>query len=153
MRSYIHSVQLRVLYGDTDSGGVVYNANYLRYFEFGRTEFMRERVCTYREIEQSGFLLPVTETWIRYKAPAHYDDLLTIETMVAELTKMSCTFAYKVVREEPGLERPKLLAKGYTVHAAVDRSGKLMRLPIDITSKIADFVNPDTPAQRLRDKK
>ena len=152
MRSYIHQEQIRVLYGDTDSGGVVYNANYLRYFEMGRTEFMRQRVCSYREIEQTGILLPVTETWIRYKAPAYYDDLLTVETMVAELTKMSCTFAYRVMREENNREQPKLLAKGYTVHAAVNHLGKLVHLPIEITSKIADYVNPDTSKQRIRAK-
>ena len=66
--------KIRVLYGDTDAGGVVYNANYLRYFEFGRTEMMRERVCSYREIEELGFILPVTECWARYKAPAFYDE-------------------------------------------------------------------------------
>ncbi len=75
--------KIRVLYGDTDAGGVVYNANYLRYFEFGRTEMMRERVCSYREIEELGFILPVTECWARYKAPAFYDDLLTVETEVS----------------------------------------------------------------------
>ena len=59
--SHIHRTTCRVLYGDTDAGGVVYNANYLRYFEIGRTELMREWVCSYREIEQQGIVLPVTE--------------------------------------------------------------------------------------------
>lgn len=87
MDKLIHRSQHRVLYGDTDAAAVVYNANYLRYFELGRTEFMRDRVCTYREIEQLGIILPVTECHIRFKAPARYDDLLIIETFLTELKK------------------------------------------------------------------
>lgn len=131
--------QLRVLYGDTDAGGVVYNANYLRYFEFGRTEMMRERVCSYREIEELGFVLPVTECWARYKAPAFYDDLLTVETEVTELSKLKCKFSYRILRESADAPKPKLLVKGYTVHAAVTREGKLTRLPEEIINKIKSF--------------
>lgn len=132
----IFSVKQRVLYGDTDSGGVVYNANYLRYFEIGRTELMREWVCSYSDIEKLGFILPVTESFTRFKAPAHYDDLITIETSLAEVRKVSCRFAYRICREEPGKDRPKLLVKGYTVHASVDQEGKLTQLPEDILSKL-----------------
>lgn len=131
--------QIRVLYGDTDAGGVVYNANYLRYFEFGRTEMMREWVCSYREIEELGFILPVTECWARYKAPAFYDDLLTIETEVAELSRLKCRFSYRILRESQENPKPKLLVKGYTVHAAVTREGKLTRLPEEIINKIKTF--------------
>lgn len=130
---------IRVLYGDTDAGGVVYNANYLRYFEYGRTEMMRERVCSYREIEELGFILPVTECWARYKAPAFYDDLLTIETEVAELSKLKCKFSYRIFREMAAETKPKLLVKGYTVHAAITREGKLTRLPEEILNKIKSF--------------
>jgi acyl-CoA thioester hydrolase len=131
--------QIRVLYGDTDAGGVVYNANYLRYFEFGRTEMMRERVCSYREIEELGFILPVTECWARYKAPAFYDDLLTVETEITELSKLKCKFSYRIFRESEAGSKPKLLVKGYTVHAAVTRDGKLTRLPEEIIKKIETF--------------
>ena len=136
MLKYIFKTTVRVLYGDTDAGGVVYNANYLRYFEIGRTELMREQVCSYSEIEKLGFFLPVTECWARYKAPAFYDDLLTVETAVAEVSGLKCKFAYRVVRQEKNTERPKLLVKGYTVHAAITREGKLTRLPEEILNKI-----------------
>ncbi|MDX9835043.1 MAG: acyl-CoA thioesterase, partial [Desulfobulbus sp.] len=66
----IFTVSYRVIYGDTDAAGVVYNANYLRYFEIGRTEMMRAWVLPYSAIEQLGFVLPVTETYLRFKAPA-----------------------------------------------------------------------------------
>ena len=136
MLKHIFKTTVRVLYGDTDAGGVVYNANYLRYFEIGRTELMREQVCSYSEIEKLGFMLPVTECWARYKAPAFYDDLLTVETTVAEVSRLKCKFAYRVLRQEKNADRPKLLAKGYTVHAAITREGKLTRLPDDILNKI-----------------
>jgi acyl-CoA thioester hydrolase len=136
----IHRVTCRVLYGDTDAGGVVYNANYLRYFEIGRTEFMREWVCSYRDIEKLGLILPVTECYTRFKAPAFYDDLLTIETSLTELKNISCRFCYKITREEAGQPRPKLLVKGYTVHASVNRNGRLTSLPDDIIEKLQGLV-------------
>ena len=121
----------RVIYGDTDAAAVVYNANYLRFFEIGRTELMREKVCSYREIEALGILLPVTECHIRYKAFACYDDLLIIETKLIELKKVSCKFSYRILRENKDSEKEQLIAKGYTVHAAVGRDGKLTQLPQD----------------------
>ena len=138
MSEHIHSSRVRVLYGDTDAGGVVYNANYLRYFEYGRTELMRDWVCAYSDIEKMGFVLPVTECWTRFKAPALYDDLLTIETEIRELTRLKCAFNYRIYRGGDNGKR-RLLVKGYTVHVAVDRTGKLTRLPPDIINKISPF--------------
>jgi len=135
----VHRTTIRVLYGDTDAGGVVYNANYLRYFERGRTELMREWVCTYREIEELGFILPVTECWSRFKSPAFYDDLLIVETEVSELSRLKCRFSYRILRDDGNGSKPKLLVKGYTVHAAVTREGKLTRLPEEILQKMAGF--------------
>jgi len=141
VQEHIFKAKVRVLYGDTDAGGVVYNANFLRYFEIGRTELMREYVCSYSEIEKLGFVLPVIECWARYKAPAFYDDLLTVETTVAEVTDLKCKFAYRVVRQGKNTDRPKLLVKGYTVHAAVTKKGKLTRLPDEIIEKITQLTS------------
>jgi len=127
------------LYGDTDAGGVVYNANYLRYFEIGRTELMREWICSYSDIEKLGFVLPVIECWSRFKAPAVYDDLLIIETTITEVSKLKCKFSYRILRKEEGHDRLKLLVKGYTVHAAITKEGKLTRLPEEIIQKISEF--------------
>ena len=125
----VHTTSCRVLYGDTDAAGVVYYANYLRYFERGRTEYMRDLALTsYREIEGQGQVLPVIECYSRYKAPAAYDDLLTIETSLAELKNVSCRFNYRIYRKDGDGSRT-MLAKGYTVHASVDRNGRLTRLP------------------------
>jgi len=133
---YIAKPTIRVLYGDTDAAGIVYNANFLRYFEIGRGELMRKRICSYKEIERLGFVLPVVECWVRYKAPAFYDDILTIETMVTEVDNLKCKFTYRVVREEQETERPKLLVRGYSVHASTTKKGKLARLPNEIIEKM-----------------
>ncbi len=136
----IHRTTCRVLYGDTDSGGVVYNANYLRYFEIGRGELMRDWVCSYRDIEKLGLILPVTECYTRFKAPAFYDDLLTIETSLTEVREISCRFCYRISRQEEDNPRPRLLVKGTTVHASVNRAGKLTRLPDDILDRLRQVV-------------
>jgi len=140
----VYNSQYRILYGDTDAGGVVYNANYLRFFELGRSDFMRAYVCSYREIEERGLILPVTECFARYKAPAFYDDLVSIETRASELTRYTCTFNYRVTRQDEGRPRPTLLVKGYTIHAAITRNGKLTRLPNDLQSKLQQL----TPAPK-----
>ena len=77
-----------------------------------------------------GIVLPVTESWVRYKAPAHYDDLITIEGTLAELSSFKSKFTYRVLRDEEG--KQKLLAKGYTIHAPITRDGKLTRLPKEL---------------------
>ena len=134
--TFVFTSQYRVLYGDTDAGGVVYNANYLRYFELGRSELMRAHVCSYKEIEEMGLILPVTEAFARYKAPAFYDDLLTIETSIYELNKYTCRFNYRVTKQDQDRSRPTLVVKGYTIHAAITREGKLVKLPADIMARL-----------------
>ena len=123
-----HRCQCRVLYGDTDAGGVVYYANYLRYFEQGRTELMRELCCTYRDLEGEGLILPVVESYSRYKAPALYDDLLTIRTALVDSQRVSCRFHYAITRESD----QRLLVKGFTIHAVVNRAGRLVKFPNEV---------------------
>ena len=121
----IHRSECRVIYGDTDTGGVVYYGNYLRFFESGRTEILRANGTSYRELEEKGYILPVVECHTRYKASARYDDLLIIETSIHEVKKISCRFNHRIIRADD----QKLLVKGYTVNACVDRQGKLTRFP------------------------
>jgi len=103
---------------------------------------MRAHVCSYRQIEKLGLILPVTETFARYKAPALYDDLLTIETSIAELRKYTCRFNYRITKQNDDRPKPTLVVKGYTIHAAVTRDGKLIRLPEDILAKLQSLVIP-----------
>jgi acyl-CoA thioester hydrolase len=120
-----HRTECRVIYGDTDSGGVVYYGNYLRFFEAGRTEILRAHGASYRELEEKGYILPVVECHTRYKASARYDDLLIIETAVQDVKKMSCRFNHRIIRTDD----QRLLVKGYTIHACVDLQGKLTLFP------------------------
>jgi len=140
MKETAHRTFYRVIYGDTDAAAVVYNANYLRFFEIGRTELMREKVCSYREIEALGILLPVTECFIRYKAFSRYDDLLIIETELVELKKVSCKFSYRILRDNNDSSKEQLIAKGYTIHAAVGRDGKLTRLPPELVPRLQNLL-------------
>jgi acyl-CoA thioester hydrolase len=134
MHGPVHQHRCRVIYGDTDAGGVVYYANYLRYCEAARTEFMRERALSYKEIEEQGFILPVVECQLRYKASARYDDLLRIETCLLEVKPRTCRFNYRIFRESDG----KMLAQGYTVHAIVDLKGRLARFPDKLLAALVE---------------
>lgn len=126
----MHEAQLRVIYGDTDQMGVVYYANYFRFFEAARAEFLRAHGGDYRTMEQEGYFLPVVEASCSYKAPARYDDLLRIPTRIAEATRVTLTFTYSVLRAADA----KLLCTGKTVHACVNKEGKPHRLPEFINS-------------------
>lgn len=123
MRTHHH--QFRVIYGDTDMMGVVYYGNYFRYFEAGRSEFLRAAGLPYGELEEAGFALPVASASAKYHASARYDDLLTLETSVEAIRMGSLRMAYRLVREPDGL----LIATGETVHACVGTSGKVTRIP------------------------
>jgi acyl-CoA thioester hydrolase len=118
--------KLRVIYGDTDQMGVVYYANYFRYFEYARAELFRARGGTYREFERQGFLLPVVEAHAHYRQSARYDDLLVIRTVVRDLRRTSLTFAYELFREGDDFA----LVTGHTVHVCLRKEdGKPVRLP------------------------
>jgi acyl-CoA thioester hydrolase len=83
----------RVIYGDTDQMGVVYYANYLRWFEMGRTELLRQIGATYSSVEEAGFFFPVTEVSCRYHKPARFDDEITVETALTALGRATLDFS------------------------------------------------------------
>lgn len=115
----------RVIYGDTDQMGVVYYANYLRWFERGRSEFLRQIGLPYAAIEEAGFHFPVTEVNCRYAQPARYDDVVQIETELVDLGRASLSFKYLISRESDHCT----LATGSTKHACIDPSGRVRRIP------------------------
>lgn len=134
----IHITQYRVIYGDTDQAGVVYYGNYLRLFEIGRTEFLRKMAnTTYKEIEGEGIVMPVVEAYVRYKSPAHYDDLLNIETAISDLDNFSVTFFYRIVRSG----EDKVIVQGSTKLCAIDKAnGGLTRLPEGLQQALSPLV-------------
>lgn len=120
------STDIRVIYGDTDRMGVVYYANYLRYFEAGRNEFLRAAGARYRDVEREfGVMFPVVEAHLEYRQPARYDDLLRVETSITELRRASLRFDYRIVRTED----ETLLVEGHTFHACINQDLRPTRLP------------------------
>lgn len=116
---------LRVRYAETDTMGVVYYANYLVWFEVGRTDLLRRSGWSYREMEQEGISLPVIEAHCAYRQPARYDDVVEVRTTGQLVSPVRVRFDYEVVRSADGAT----LVTGFTVHATLDQSGKPRRLP------------------------
>lgn len=123
-------ITLRVRYGETDKMGVVYYGRYLDWFEVGRTEFCRKLGIPYSEFEKRGIFMPAVEAWCRYKAPAFYDDLITLKVRVEEVKEYSITFSYRVERDG------KLIALGKTKHCFVNKDGKIIKVPEEFLSII-----------------
>ncbi|MGH7829092.1 MAG: acyl-CoA thioesterase [Candidatus Binatia bacterium] len=127
----------RVIYGDTDQMGVVYYANYLRWFEMGRTEFLRRIEMPYTSVEEMGLRFPVIEVSCHYHKPARFDDLLTIATTLTSLGRASLTFSYRIRRDR----NDPPLATGWTKHACVDQHGEAIRVPADLERVLKESVS------------
>ncbi|MBE3578495.1 MAG: acyl-CoA thioesterase [Caldanaerobacter subterraneus] len=121
---HIWDAEIRVRYGETDKMGIVYYANYLHWFEIGRTEFFRSLGMTYRDLEERDIMLPVIEAHCKYFSSAFYDDLIIIRTRLEFVTGTRIKFLYEVIRKEDG----KLLAQGYTEHPFTDSTRKPINL-------------------------
>ena len=119
--------RVRVRYAETDQMGVVYYANYLVWFETGRTEWFRQTGSSYRDIERGGVSLPVIEAHCEYRQPARYDDEVEIRTRATLLSPARLRFDYDLVRQDS-----TLLAAGHTVHVALKPGGRPCRLPAGV---------------------
>src|SRR5215813_790541 len=118
-----HEVQIRVRYQETDGQARLHHANYFTYFELGRTELLRAAGMSYLQVEEAGYLLVVVEIGCEYFLPAAFDDLLTVRTTVVKAKGARIEHGYEVFRDG------ELLARGRSVVACVDRSGKPKRIP------------------------
>jgi acyl-CoA thioester hydrolase len=116
-------VHIRVRYVETDRMGLLHHANYLVYFEQGRTELLRQSGRSYRDLEDQGYLLVLIKVEVRYRQPARYDDLLTLRTTVTRTTPVRIEHRYEVLRDG------QLLADGSSTLACVDRDGRLQAMP------------------------
>ena len=121
---------IRVIFGDTDQMGVVYYANYLRYFESARAAYWRGLGRSYKDLVSWGVALPVVEAHCHYRKPAYYEDLLAIDVRVSELRAASLRFAYRIVRGND------LLADGNTRHAVTSPDGRPRALPPELRDSI-----------------
>ncbi len=122
----VFEAQLRVRYAETDQMGVVYHSNYIIWFEVGRVELLRQLGFTYRDMEKVDDIhIAVADVHCRFKAPAMYDDLLTIRTRLVNVRGSVLHFGYQIVRAEDG----QMLAEGESVHIVVDSRFQRMHLP------------------------
>ncbi|MBP3953712.1 acyl-CoA thioesterase [Gemmata sp. G18] len=116
-------IQIRVRYAETDRMGLLHHANYLVYFEQARTELLRGRHASYKELEDQGYFLVVAKAEVKFKSPAHYDDVLTIRTTVTRTSAVRLEHKYEVFRDGA------LITEGATTLACVGRDGKLREMP------------------------
>src|SRR5437762_1936594 len=122
-------ISIRVRYAETDRMGLLHHANYLVYFEQGRTELLRSLGHSYKDLEDQGYLLVLTKCEVRYRSPARYDDLLTLRTIVVRTTAVRIDHRYELLRDGT------LLAEGSTTLACVDREGRVQALPKIFTER------------------
>ena len=121
----IVDVEIRVRYAETDQMGVAYYANYLVWFEVGRSEFCRTREFRYVDLEALGYKLVVSDVHCRYRNSARYDETVIVRTRLKGVNKRMITFGYQVLREN----QEEVIAEGETRHICVDSNGKTKSLP------------------------
>lgn len=128
----INVSKIRVIYADTDAMGIVYHTNYIKWFEIGRTELLRDMGIYYAVFESRGFNLPLTKAYCHYLLPARYDQVLLIETEIEYVKRASMKFNCSIWDEK----KENKLVEGYTVHACTNSEGKIVRIPEDVVDLI-----------------
>ncbi len=128
-----HKISIRVRYAETDQMGVVYHGNYAQYFEMGRVEWLRNKGVSYKELENSGVMLPVVSLSMNYRKPAYYDDELTVTTRLGYLGGVKIEFTYEIVNQ-----KGDLLTTAHTVLVFVDMKTKR---PIAVPDYLEKLIN------------
>lgn len=132
--NFSHKTELRVRYGETDQMGYCYYGNYAQYFEVGRVEALRALGMSYKQLEDQGVMLPVSDFSVKYKHPAKYDDALTIETKITEIRGARLAFDY-TIHNEAG----QLIATAHTTLVFVAK--ETMR-PISPPPSFSSIIQP-----------
>ncbi len=129
---YQSSVKIRVRYGETDQMGYVYYGNYAQYFEVGRVEALREIGISYKELEEAGTLLPVSDFEIKYFKPAFYDDEIEVHTRIISIKGARMNFTYKTLNQNGDV-----LNQAKTTLVSIDReTGRPSRCPKILEDKM-----------------
>ena len=126
-------MEISIFYEDTDCGGVVYYANYLKYFERARTELLETLQFPLLKLMEEGYIFTVVQCVIIYRSPARYRDILRIETELTEVTRTVLTFTYRIYEKITG----RLVVDGLTKLVCVGLNGKVKRLPRETVDKLA----------------
>lgn len=127
--------EIRIIFGDTDQMGVVYYANYLRFFESARAAYWRDLGKSYKDLVEWGIALPVVEAHCDYRRPALYEDILVVDVEVSALRGASVKFGYRITRDDT------LIALGYTRHAVIGTDGRPRALPDQLRAAIPRVVD------------
>lgn len=138
-------IHLRVNYSEVDQMGVAYHARYLVWMDMARTEYLRDRGMTYREIEARGYRLVVADLSIRYRSPARYDDLVTVRVWVRRLASRLVTFAYEFENSDGNV----LLATAENDMVSLDDNHRVTVLPREVRALLVE--HPVAPGRRRRD--
>ena len=136
----ITAIEHRVNYSETDQMGLVYHANYVIWLDMARTEHLRGTGVTYKEMEEQGVYLAVTDLQVRYRRAARYDDLVRVRCWVRELASRQVTFGYAV--ERGGAGASELLATAQTSLMALDRKHSPTRIPEHVRELLAPTSDP-----------
>ena len=129
---HTHNISLRIRYGETDQMGVVYHGNYVQYLEMGRIEWLRNLGISYREMEESGIMLPVVSITLNYKKSARYDDLIHVKTQLKKEPSVAIEFDYEITDENGDI-----LTLATTKLAFINmKTNKPMRCPQYILDKL-----------------
>ena len=127
----MHTVEAKIYYEDTDCGNVVYYANYLKYMERGRTEFLADHGFNVSELASQGTVFIVARVEIDYRSSAHLGETIVVQTWIAEMTRASILFAHTMTDKASG----RLIAEAQARIVCVDGSGKIKRIPADMIEK------------------
>ncbi len=130
-KTSLHETTIRIRYKDTDRMGVVYYGNYLTFFEVGRTEMMRDLGIPNSALEARGYTLPVVDAAATYRGNVGYDEVITVQTVISDVTRVRIRFDYQVL-DQSG----RLLVTGHTLHACLNASMKPVRVPEDLRAVI-----------------
>jgi acyl-CoA thioester hydrolase len=133
----------RVCVGETDMMGVVHHANYVSYCEKGRLEYLRRRGLPYKVLVERGLHMPVIDLHLRYRRPALFDDLLSVETRLGALTRVTARFDYQIRRADPDRALPaELLVEGQVLLACIGDKQRPRALPEDLADRLFMPENP-----------
>ena len=130
-----HLLEVKIYYEDTDCGGVVYYANYLKYFERARTELFESRGMNLKKLMDDGVFFVVVDACLKYLSPGRYGDKFSVETSVDKIGAASISFGHRVLRVGTG----EPLVEGTVKIACVDRSMKPKRIRSDIIESLKDY--------------
>lgn len=141
-----HETEVRVRYAETDQMGIAHHANYLIWFEAGRSDLCRAKGFSYKDMEEhDNALMVVAESYVRYKSPAFYEDVLTVRTGVSEMRSRSIRFNYEIHRRSDGT----LIAEGETLHLVTDKEQRVRTIPEVYRHKLLDDGELAFPADQV----